>query len=197
MKRLLIIVAVFACLATFAVNAQKDEHKHEKEAPHADHDEHKEDGHKHDEHEREDEHSGADEHGESHEHGKSNEHGEHEESAQVGPDKGILEVSESEGFKLSPEAEKNFELSRVKVSSDSLELPKSAIVTAVSEVNVFRYRNGFYKRIDFSEVNRSQGKIRIRSKDLKSGDEIVVHGLGFLRIAEIAAFGGAPEGHSH
>ncbi|MER2510999.1 MAG: hypothetical protein ABTQ25_01015 [Nitrosomonas ureae] len=197
MKRLLIIVAVLSYLATFAVNAQKDEHKHEKEAPHADHDEHKEDGHKHDEHEREDEHSGADERGESHEHGKSNEHGEHEESAQVGPDKGILEASESEGFKLSPEAEKNFELSRVKVSSDSVELPKSAIVTAVSEVNVFRYRNGFYKRIDFSEVNRSQGKIRIRSKDLKSGDEIVVHGLGFLRIAEIAAFGGAPEGHSH
>lgn len=197
MRRLLIIFAVFAYLAAFAVNAQKDDHKHEKETTHADHDEHKEDGHKHDEHEKEDEHSGADEHEESHEHGKSDEHGEHEESAQVGPDKGILEASESEGFKLSPEAEKNFEISRVKASSDSIELPKSAIVTAVAEINVFRYRNGFYKRIDFSEENRSQGKVRIRSKDIKPGDEIVVHGLGFLRIAEIAAFGGAPEGHSH
>ncbi|MCC7406051.1 MAG: hypothetical protein IT288_16780 [Bdellovibrionales bacterium] len=197
MKRLLMIVAVFAYLAAFAVNAQKNEHKHEKETAHADHDEHKEDGHKHDEHEKEDEHSGADEHEESHEHGKSDEHGEHEESAQVGPDKGILEASESDGFKLSPEAEKNFELSRVKVSSESIELPKSAIVTAVAEINVFRYRNGFYKRVDFSEVNRSQDKVRIRSKDIRPGDEIVIQGLGFLRIAEIAAFGGAPEGHSH
>lgn len=196
MKHLLIIVAAIAYLTAFAVNAQKDEHKHENETAHADHDEHKEDGHKHDESKKEDDHS-HDENEESHEHGKSDEHGEHEESAQVGPDKGILEASESEGFKLSPEAEKNFGLSRVKVSSESIELPKSAIVTAVAEINVFRYRKGFYKRVDFSEVNRSQNKVRIRSKDIKPGDEIVVNGLGFLRIAEIAAFGGAPEGHSH
>ncbi len=195
MSRLLFIIAVITGFSTFTVSAQKDEHKHEKEAPHVEHGEHEEDDHKHGENEGE--HSGRDEHEGSHEHGKSDEHGEHEESAQVGPDKGILEASEMEGFKLSPEAEKNFGLSRVKVSSDSIELPRSAIVTAVAEVNVFRYRSGFYKRIDFSEVNRSQGKVRIRSKDIKPGDEIVVHGLGFLRIAEIAAFGGAPEGHSH
>ena len=193
MRHLLIVVAVFAFLTAFTVNAHKDEDKHEQETVHADQKEQKEDGHKHDV-KKED---GHEENEESHEHGKSDEHGEHEESAQVGPDKGILEASESEGFKLSPEAEKNFGLSRVKVSSESIELPKSAIVTAVAEVNVFRYRKGFYKRVDFSEVNRSQDKVRIRSKDIKPGDEIVVHGLGFLRIAEIAAFGGAPEGHSH
>lgn len=162
MRRLLMIVAVFAYFAAFAV--QKNEHKHE--------------------HEKVDEHSGVDEH-------------EDKKSAQVGPDKGILAASQSEGFKLSPEAEKNFGLSRTKVSSESIELPKSAIVTSVAEINVFRYRNGFYKRVEFSEMNRSQDKVRIRSKEIRPGDEIVIKGLGFLRIAEIAAFGGAPEGHSH
>lgn len=198
MKHLLVVLTFCSYLVTFSVNAQKDEHKHsekqKEKTAHSDHDEHEEDGHKHDEPAK------AGEHEESHEHGKSEEHGEHdehEESAQVGPDKGILEANETEGFKLSPEAEKNFELSRIRVSGGTVELPKRAIVTAVAEVNVFRYRSGFYKRIDFTEVGRSQDKIRILSKDMKPGDEIVIHGLGFLRIAEIAAFGGAPEGHSH
>src|SRR3989344_5505598 len=100
---------------------------------------------------------------------EKDEHGhDHEESAQVGPDKGILEASETEGIRLSPEAEKNFEIARQKVSlSDPIELPKTAIVTAVSEVNVFRYRGGFYKRSDFEEVKRFQDKIFIKSKDLQ------------------------------
>lgn len=122
---------------------------------------------------------------------------EHEEGGQVGPDKGIMEASEQKGIKLSPEAEKNFELARVKVAEATITLPKKAIVTAMAEVNVFRYRGGFYKRIDFEFMNRSGDAVTIRSKDLKPGDEIVTRGLGFLRLAEIAAFGGAPEGHSH
>ena len=135
-------------------------------------------------------------HAESENHSEPDEHGESEENSQVGPTKGILEASETDGIKLSGEAEKNFGIDRIKVSSSEvIELPRSAIVRAVAEVNVFRYRNGFYKRIDFLLLNRSEDKIRISSKELKTGDEIVTRGLGFLRVAEIAAFGGAPEGH--
>lgn len=121
-----------------------------------------------------------------------------EENPQVGPNKGILAASEDDGIKLSPEAEKNFEIQKVRMTAAStIEIPKDAVVTAGLEVNLYRYRAGFYKRIDFDQLSRSGNKISIRSTDLKSGDEIAITGLGFLRIAEIAAFGGAPEGHSH
>jgi len=134
---------------------------------------------------------------ESEAHGDDSAHGE-EENPQVGPNKGILAASAEEGIKLSHEAERNFEIQKIKVTAaNTFEIPKDAVVTAGLEVNLFRYRDGFYKRIDFDQISRSGNKILIRSKELKNGDEIAITGLGFLRIAELAAFGGAPEGHSH
>lgn len=173
------------------------ENKKEKEVPHKDssedgHDAHREQKDEHAEH-NDDDHDK--EKGEHAEHGA---HAESEENSQVGATKGILEVSESSGFKLAPEAEKNFEIVRKIVDvARAIEIPKSAVVTAVAEVNVYRYRNGFYKRIDFIKIKQMNSTVTIKSDDLKAGDEIVIRGLGFLRIAELAAFGGAPEGHSH
>ncbi|MBK7961793.1 MAG: hypothetical protein IPK04_11720 [Bdellovibrionales bacterium] len=143
------------------------------------------------------EHKHSEEEQKDHGHGDEHAHGE-EENPQVGPNKGILAASEDEGIRLSPEAEKNFEIQKLKITAaSSFEIPKDAVVTAGLEVNLYRYRDGFYKRIDFDQISRSGNKISIRSRDLKNGDEIAITGLGFLRIAEIAAFGGAPEGHSH
>ena len=82
-------------------------------------------------------------------------------------------------------------------SAGTIEIPKEAILTAVSEVNIFRFRDGYYKRIDFVKISMVNNKVLVKSKDLKLNDEVIVRGLGFLRIAELAAFGGAPEGHSH
>ncbi|MNL80824.1 hypothetical protein D3C87_2077680 [compost metagenome] len=76
-------------------------------------------------------------------------------------------------------------------------MPESAILHSGEEVNVYRLRDDFFKRIDFNKKSQSGGKISLESKDLKSGDQIVTRGLGFLRIAELSAFGGTPEGHSH
>ena len=175
-----------------------DEHEHGSEKkPKAESPKHEEHG-THEEkkgEDHEDEHKHSEKESEGHGHG--DEHGE-EENPRVGPNKGILAASEDEGIKLSPEAEKNFEIKKFKITAaSSFEIPKDAVVTAGLEVNLYRYRDGFYKRIDFDQISRSGNKISIRSKDLKSGDEIAISGLGFLRIAEIAAFGGAPEGHSH
>jgi hypothetical protein len=146
-------------------------------------------------------HDGDDHHRENEKNNKDkshDEHGEHsEENPQVGKDKGILEASENEGIKLSPEAEENFQISRIKITDKLIKLPMRAVVTTLSERNIFRYRSGFYKRIDFVEISRNFEDVTIRSDDLKPGDELVTQGLGFLRTAEIAAFGGAPEGHSH
>jgi hypothetical protein len=133
---------------------------------------------------------------------KHEEHGDHdeheEENPQVGEGKGITAASPEDGIKLSPQATKNFEIVTVKIQNlNSISLSKKAIVTAGEEVNIFRLRDGFYKRIDFITLKKESGQVVIKSKDLKQSDEIVVQGTGFLRIAEIAAFGGAPEGHSH
>lgn len=150
----------------------------------------------------------TDEHG--HAHGEAEDHKDdhsdaegHEEEGEeaggnVGPDKGILAASKNEGFKLSPEAFKNFDLRFVTVTMSSAAiLPPSALVFSGEEVNVYRLRNGFFKRIDFKLQKKSEKEISISSPDLANGDQVAVAGLGFLRIAELTAFGGAPEGHSH
>lgn len=195
---------VFSILLVTKISyAEKSNKENEKEPSvhqqekHDDHDEEeKHEGHDESEHGKSDSHDDhKDEKGESHE-GHGDEHG--EENPQVGPNKGILSANPAEGVQLSPEAEKNFEIQKMKVSNpNNFEIPKTAIVTAGLEVNLYRYRGGFYKRIDFETLNRSGNKISIRSKELKEGDEIAITGLGFLRIVEIAAFDGAPEGHSH
>ncbi|MDZ4083974.1 MAG: hypothetical protein U1E10_13610 [Bdellovibrionales bacterium] len=172
-KRILAMLVLAICVRTqFALGEDGHDHGHE-EKPHA------EEGHE-----------------DSHDH---SDHGDHDEekSSQAGPDKGILAASADKGIKLSPEAEKHFEIRKMKVTTGIIELPRTAIVTAGLEVNVFRFRDGFYKRIDFVQLKKFAKTISLQSRDLKMGDEIALTGLGFLRTAEIAAFGGAPEGHSH
>ncbi len=151
-----------------------------------------------------DSHAKKEEHEHEHEEGAKDHveeegHEDHEEeNSKIGPEKGILEVNEESGFKLSPEALKNFEIKTQKLSSQGpWELPLSARLLSQEEVNLFRVREGFFKRIDFNLLSKSQTTMKITSADLKDGDEIVINGIGFLRIAEITASGGAPEGHSH
>lgn len=176
MKEILLmsLVAAFISLSNSAKAEEGHDHKAEKK-PHA------EEGHQ-----------------DSHDHADHGDHAEEpEENSQAGPEKGILAASADKGIQLSPEAEKHFEVKKIQVSTTVIELPKSAIVRAGLEVNVFRFREGFYKRIDFVQLKKSSNTVTLQSKDLKAGDQIAITGLGFLRTAEIAAFGGAPEGHSH
>lgn len=173
-------VKVKKTIATEEKDSADDGHEHGES--HADHD---------------DEHNDDHARGHDDEHGED-EHGHGEENAQIGEDKGILEADKDKGFKISPEAEVNFKVEKIKVqSSEGVEIPKKALVTSTIEVNVYRYREGFYKRIDFETISKSTTGIKIKSKDIKQGDEIATTGLGFLRVTEIAAFDGAPEGHSH
>lgn len=137
-----------------------------------------------------------DDHGEGEKHADHDEAG--EENPQVGADKGIVEANKEKGFKLSPEAEKNFSIKKFKVvKPQNIEIPKAALVTSGVEINLYRLRDGFYKRIDFTTVTTKVNTLIINSKDLAQNDDIALSGLGFLRISEISAFEGAPEGHSH
>jgi hypothetical protein len=131
-------------------------------------------------------------------HGEAGEKHEEEENEAVGPEKGIQEADEHKGFKLSPEALKNFEIKTVKLQKASpWTLPSIVVVRSGEEVNLFRLRDGFFKRIDFTQVRKLGAQLVVSSPDLQTGDEIVTSGLGLLRIAELSAFGGLAEGHSH
>jgi len=113
-------------------------------------------------------------------------------------EQGIPETNEHLGFKLSPEALNNFELKSLRLTDNGpWKIPSTAVVRTGEEVNLFRKRDGFYKRIDFKTLHKTKDQITVLSNDAKAGDEIVVSGLGFLRTAELAAFGGVADSHSH
>ena len=125
-------------------------------------------------------------------------HEHQEESASVGPDKGITEYDEHAGFKLSAEAVKNFGLKFQSLTGkNSWSISHAAILYSGEEINVYRLRAGFYKRVDFKLISKDAKQTQIKSEELQNGDQIVIEGIGFLRAAEIVATGGAPEGHSH
>lgn len=125
--------------------------------------------------------------------------GEDEVAPSVGADKGITAADEHDGIKLSVEATKNFAMKTQKLTSgvQIWEVPSTAILVSGEEVNVYRLRDGFYKRVDFETVSKTAGKFKIKSKDLKGGDDVVISGLGFLRAAELSAFSSGDEGHGH
>ncbi|MBX9766367.1 MAG: helix-turn-helix transcriptional regulator [Bdellovibrionales bacterium] len=162
--------------------------------------ENEESGHDHDQKEDHAEGKGdahKSEEGDEHAHGaEGEEHGETNKS--VGPDKGILEASEKSGFKLSQEAWKNFGIRTIEASGPGVyTLAKRSIFFGLEERNVYRLRDGFFKRVDFKTISKSNAEYRVQIQDLIAGDQIVTAGLGYLRIAEMAAFGGVGEGHSH
>lgn len=148
----------------------------------------------------EDVHLDEEEHGKE---GHENEHGHEEEkheeeNSKIGNGKGIISASEDNGFELSQEAVKNFSFTTIKLSGDfPWKLPDSALLLSQDEINIYRIREKIIKRVDLEVIKKTEGSIWIKSFDLKNGDSVIISNVGFIRIAELTAFGGAEEGHSH
>lgn len=134
----------------------------------------------------------------------SNEANEHKEeieiSSEVGPDNAVTEADPEKGFKLSDPALKTMGIKTKPVLSHPIsDLPKEAIVTFQAETGVYRLRDGWFKLIE-GKVNTNgmqfqfipQGK-----EDIKVGDQIVIHGVSFLRVTELDTFSGSEEGDAH
>ena len=130
----------------------------------------------------------------SDDHGHENEHKEEHKDEHKEEHK---DEHQSEGFKLSTSAIKNFGLTYVDFNHSEIVISQKAVFRSLSEVNLYRLRSGLYKRIDFKTISKNKDTWKVSSKDLASGDKIVVDGIGFLRIAEIAASGGLSDSHSH
>lgn len=123
-------------------------------------------------------------------------HDDHEENDKHG-DHGDHH-DEDEGFKISPEAVKHFELQFQKLAgAGPWNLPSSAILLSGEKQSLYRLRNESYQRIEFKLIKKTNNEWNLSSPDLRAGDEIVVRGAGFLRIAELAASGEVSHGHSH
>lgn len=173
LKIILCSFLIFATASVIAIeghgNSHKDEHKDEHRNDHKDEHTAGKTTEAHVEH--------GDEHGEKHE--------EHDK------------VSKEDGFKLNVAAMKTFEIKTVKITSQQTKVSRNTIYKGLNEVNIYRFRDGLFKRIDFKTLSQDKNDYLVSSPDLKIGDGIVVNGVGFLRMAEIAASGGLSDSHSH
>lgn len=106
--------------------------------------------------------------------------------------------ADEEGFELSEVAQRNFGVKTQKLEgSGPWPVSSTAVVRSNEEVNLYRFRDGRFFRVDFEIVSQSPEQLKVLSQDLQAGDAVVLQGIGFLRIAEIAASGGVEHGHSH
>ena len=152
------------------------------------------DSHGHDEEAESHAHEDHDEHGEE---GGHAEHGEEEAPKNVGPNKGITSYDEKKGFVLSAEATKNFRIESLRIDgSGPWSVPPRTLVITGEEKSVYRFRDGFLKRIRIEVQKKTKESISIVTSQLKSGDAVIVSGAGFLRIAEVDLTSGE-SGHHH
>lgn len=211
MNKLYIIFLIFSYTINMANAEEGNEHAgHDhKETKHS-----KDDGHehnkkkKHDEHEHSegydniegssspvhDAHTDHDDHKEENGHA---DHGEHGGGKAVGKGKAIEEVDESKGFKLSKEAIKTLKLKLQTVDGDEFSIDKTTLVSSKSTKGLYRFRGGFFKFMPVELLKESKGKYLVKVKGVDFGDQIVIDGVGLLRVTDVYSTDTSEYGHSH
>jgi len=109
-------------------------------------------------------------------------HGGGESAIEVGPGKGVTEVAPDKSFKLAPEAVQRLEISFLTLGQAPYRVPKSSISQTLKDSEMYRVRAGWIKSVDFKIVSKSGPDVVVTSIELKPGDQIVDHGVGFIRI---------------
>jgi hypothetical protein len=107
-----------------------------------------------------------------------------EEGSKIG--KGITAFDKHDGFKLSAEAKARMKFVFKKSEKPgSISIPKEALVLALSEVHIYTYANDFFKAIDVKIVSKTKDAYVVSSPELKSGQEVVVKGVNYLRVIDM------------
>lgn len=124
-------------------------------------------------------------------------HGGGEAAIEIGPTKGVTEVAKDKSFKLAPEAIKRLEITWAPINETAIRIPKTAIANALSESNVFRFRDGWIKSVHFKVLTKGD-QVTIQSPEIQKGDQIVLTGVGYLRIiaSQLGETEEEEEGHS-
>ena len=155
-------------------------HDHSKqEEKHDDHDDHK--GHDHSKHDDHDDHKG-------HDHGASK---------AIGKGKAIEVVDEKKGFKLSKEAIKTLKLRLQNVDGDEFEISKTTLVSSKSIKGVYRFRAGFFKLLNAKILKETKSGYKVKVAGVEFGDQIVINGVGLLRVTDVYSTDESEYGHSH
>lgn len=161
-------------------------HDHSKqEEKHDDHNDHK--GHDHSKHEDHDDHSKHSDH-EGHDHGASK---------AIGKGKAIEVVDEKKGFKLSKEAIKTLKLRLQNVDGDEFEINKATLVSSKSIKGVYRFRAGFFKLLKAKILIKTKSGYKVKVAGVEFGDQIVINGVGLLRVTDVYSTDKSEYGHSH
>lgn len=171
MKILILVFLLFSL--SFSVQGSDDHDHHEEEADAVEH-----------------EHKDGDEHADEDE--------EHEEEggSAVGPEKGITEKS-AQGFRLSPEAIKTFELKFQPLEKETLEVPVNGLVEIKNNQFAYRVRDGWIRKVAVKVLRKNSRSVVMQVSDIKPGDQMIIGGTGFVRTAEMVAEEGVSHGHSH
>ncbi len=128
-------------------------------------------------------------------------HGEHEEHGggkAIGEGKAILEVHEVKGLKLSDEAISTLEIKLESVKGKRFIINKETLVTSKNLKGIYRFRSGYFKFfpiVILKELNK--GSYLIKADDIESNDQIVVHGVGLLRVTDVYSTDKSEYGHAH
>jgi hypothetical protein len=130
----------------------------------------------------EDHHKENETHGE-HEDEEHEEGGEEEAMGGIGKEMAVTAFDLHQGLKISPEAVTTLKIQTASFDGEIQNIPSSALVHYEKKTRLYRYENGWYQLVDLV--------------DLKSGDQIVINGAPFLRIAELDAQSGDEAGHGH
>jgi hypothetical protein len=193
MNKLLMLVLVFV-LGYNNGFASGDHKKHSKNSGHDhkkhsdddghDHKKHLEDdGHNHSKHQKDEKHSDHD-----HEHGGGK---------AIGEKKAIIQVDENKGFKLSKEAIKTLKLKLKTVDGDEFKISKSTLVASKNTKGVYRFRGGFFKLLPAKILKKTNKEYKVKVSGVEFGDQIVVNGVGLLRVSDVYSTDKSEYGHSH
>lgn len=106
-------------------------------------------------------------------------------------EKAILEASQDRGIRLSDKARKTIGIATSPIlSKGPHSVTQTSMVYYQDKVGIYRLREGWFKLIELSDIERTSSGFVLRTFELQSGDEIVVRGTALLRVAEMEAFSG-------
>ncbi|EPZ49878.1 putative lipoprotein [Bacteriovorax sp. BAL6_X] len=182
---LILLISLVSCESNHEEHNEHnhDEHKHEEHQEHSDQDEEDKDGHDHSHEHSEEDGEGKDEDEDEDGHDHSHEHSDQK----TGEGKAIVKVDVNYGIQLSKEAQKRLAIKTVLFETGFNNIPDNAYVVVGKERALYRKRNGFFKLVDEHELTGSFTK----------GDEVVISGIGLLRVSDIFSTDESDYGHAH
>lgn len=107
----------------------------------------------------------------------------------VGPDKAVLDASETEGLRIAPETLKLFDVRMSPIDGrEKVAVPATSLVHFQDFSAVYRVRDGWFRMVEIEPEIKNDTAL-FSSKEFRKGDQIVVQNAALLRVVELDIFG--------